>query len=380
MLVRLFLACALVLLAFCPASQASPPINLLKPPPGFKVSVYTPDVPGARAMALGEKGTLFVGSITFNQVYAVTDTDGDGSGDRVRIIARDLNHPNGVAFKDGALYVGEIHRVIRFDDIESRLDNPPAPVVVNDSFPKEEWHGYKYIRFSPDGWLYVPVGAPCNVCEKADERFATLMRMRPDGKNLEIFARGIRNTVGFDWDPVKGEIWFTDNGRDHLGDNLPPDELNHASRAGLHFGFPYRYGKDIPDPEFGYKKPRAARFEPCAMPLGAHVAALGIRFYRGEMFPSIYRERAFICEHGSWNRSTRSGYRVSMVTVKDGKATRYEGFMDGFLKKGENGDEPWGRPVDLCLMPDGSLLVSDDYAGAVYRVRYEGLNGQETHK
>lgn len=379
MLVRLFLACALVLLAFCPASHASPPINLLKPPPGFKVSLYTPDVPGARAMALGEKGTLFVGSITFNQVYAVTDTDGDGIGERVRVIARDLNHPNGVAFKDGSLYVGEIHRVIRFDDIESRLDNPPAPVVVNDSFPKDEWHGYKYIRFSPDGWLYIPVGAPCNVCEKTDERFATLMRMRPDGKNLEIFARGIRNTVGFDWDPEKGEIWFTDNGRDHLGDNLPPDELNHASRAGLHFGFPYRYGKNIPDPEFGYKKPRG-QFEPCAMPLGAHVAALGIRFYRGEMFPSIYRERAFICEHGSWNRSTKSGYRVGMVTVKDGKATRYEGFMDGFLKKGENGDEPWGRPVDLCLMPDGSLLVSDDYAGAVYRVRYEGLNGQETHK
>lgn len=330
-------------------------------------------------MVLGEKGTLFVGSITFNQVYAVTDTDGDGIGDQVRVIARDLNHPNGVAFKDGALYVGEIHRVIRFDDIEGRLDNPPEPVVVNDSFPKDEWHGYKYIRFSPDGWLYIPLGAPCNVCEKSDERFATLMRMRPDGKNLEIFARGIRNTVGFDWDPEKGEIWFTDNGRDHLGDNLPPDELNHAPRAGLHFGFPYRYGKNIPDPEFGYKKPRD-QFEPCAMALGAHVAALGMRFYRGEMFPEIYRERAFICEHGSWNRSTKSGYRVSMVTVKGGKATRYEGFMDGFLKKGENGDEPWGRPVDLCLMPDGSLLVSDDYAGAVYRVRYEGLNGQETHK
>ncbi|MGD9681793.1 MAG: sorbosone dehydrogenase family protein [Candidatus Obscuribacterales bacterium] len=379
MLVRLFLACSLLLLAFCPASDASPPINLLKPPPGFKVSVYTPDVPGARAMVLGEKGTLFVGSITFNQVYAVTDTDGDGIGDQVRVIARDLNHPNGVAFKDGALYVGEIHRVIRFDGIEGRLDNPPVPVVVNESFPKDEWHGYKYIRFSPDGWLYIPLGAPCNVCEKSDERFATLMRMRPDGKNLEIFARGIRNTVGFDWDPEKGEIWFTDNGRDHLGDNLPPDELNHAPRAGLHFGFPYRYGKNIPDPEFGYKKPQD-RFEPCAMPLGAHVAALGIRFYRGEMFPEIYRKRAFICEHGSWNRSTKSGYRVSMVTVKDGKATRYEGFMDGFLKKGENGDEPWGRPVDLCLMPDGSLLVSDDYAGAVYRVSYEGLNGQETHK
>lgn len=325
-------------------------------------------------MVLGSQGTLFVGSIAPNTVYAVTDSNKDGIGDKVRIIASGLNRPNGVAFKDGALYVAEINRVIRFDDIESRLDNPPPFEVVRDTFPKDQWHGYKYIRFSPDGWLYVPVGAPCNACERDDERFATLMRMRIDAGRPEIFARGIRNTVGFDWHPETHELWFTDNGRDYLGDNLPPDELNHAPSRGLHFGFPYRYGKNIADPEFGFKKPDG-HFVACAMPLGAHVAALGMRFYIANIkskkaFPAVYNNRIFICEHGSWNRSKKSGYRISSVTLKDGKADRYEVFMDGFL----NGEEPWGRPVDLCLMDDGSMLVSDDFAGAVYRVSYEGLN------
>ena len=340
-------------------------LETLKLPPGFVVDYYARKVPGARSMALGAKGTLFVGSRGEGKVYAVVDRDGDHRADEVLTIASGLTLPNGVAFRGGSLYVAEVSRVLRFDHIEERLHNPPAPVVVNDSFPKEKHHGWKFIRFGPDGRLYVPVGAPCNVCEEKDPRFASIMRMNPDGSNLEIFARGVRNTVGFDWHPGSGELWFTDNGRDWLGDDQPPDELNRAPRPGLHFGFPYWHGADIPDPTYG-KGHRREEFVPPAAELGAHVASLGMRFYTGTMFPPPYRGRIFIAEHGSWNRSELTGYRVTMVRLEGNRAVAYETFAEGWLA----GGAVWGRPVDLEVLPDGSLLVSDDLAGAIYRISY----------
>ena len=315
-------------------------------------------------MALGAKGTLFVGTREEGKVYALVEK---GSTRRVEVmtIARGLNMPNGVAFRNGALYVAEVNRVLRFDNIEEHLRNPPRPVVVNASFPTRKHHGWKFIRFGPDGLLYVPVGAPCNVCAEKDPRFATVMRMDPDGRNLEIFARGVRNTVGFDWHPVTHELWFTDNGRDWLGDDLPPDELNRAPVKGLHFGFPYWHGRNIPDPEFG-KGHRQEEFVPPEVELPAHVASLGMRFYTGAMFPAGYRDQIFIAEHGSWNRSNPIGYRLTLVRLKDNRAASYEVFAEGWLQNGT----AWGRPVDLQVMPDGSLLVSDDKAGAIYRITY----------
>jgi glucose/arabinose dehydrogenase len=337
----------------------------IKLPPGFTLSVYTASVPGARSMALGAKGTLFVGSRDGGKVYAVIDRNGDNKAGEVITIASGLNSPNGVAFRDGSLYVAEISRVLRYDNIEERLKNPPRPVTINDSFPDKSHHGWKFIRFGPDGKLYVPVGAPCNVCDEKDPRFASIMRMEPDGSHLEIFARGVRNTVGFDWHPRTGELWFTDNGRDWLGDDLPPDELNRAPRAGLHFGFPYWHGRDLPDPEFGKKRSRE-EFVPPEMELGPHVASLGMRFYTGAMFPESYREQIFIAEHGSWNRSEPVGYRITLVRLKENRAVSYETFAEGWLQNGK----AWGRPVDLQIMPDGSMLVSDDKGGAIYRISY----------
>lgn len=335
-------------------------INL---PPGFAIEVYAPNVPGARSMALGAKGTLFVGTRGEGKVYALVD-----KGNRrieVLPIASGLNQPNGVAFRDGALYVAEVSRVLRFDNIEARLTNPPRPVVVNGSFPTETPHGWKFIRFGPDGRLYVPVGAPCNVCKSKDPRFATIMRMDPDGSKLEIFARGVRNTVGFDWHPLTSELWFTDNGRDWMGDDLPPDELNRAPVKGLHFGFPCWHGRNIADPEFG-RGMKKGEFVPPEIELPAHVASLGMRFYTGNMFPAEYRNQIFIAEHGSWNRREPIGYRITLVRLKGHRAVSYQVFADGWLQSGN----AWGRPVDLQVMPDGSLLVSDDKAGAIYRISY----------
>lgn len=344
------------------------PLEKLKLPNGFKVEVYTDKVWGARSMTLSDKGTLFVGTIIPNVVYALPDKNHDGKPDSVITLIKDLNHPNGVAFKDGSLYVSEIGRLLRYDNIEANLNKAPKPVVLNKNFPKDEWHGYRYIAFGPDGMLYVPIGAPCNTCLKPeDPRYATLTRLKPDGTKQEVFARGIRNTVGFDWHPKTHELWFTDNGRDHLGDNLPPDELNCAPKAGMDFGFPYRYGKNVSDPEFGSKAPAKSVFTACAMPLGPHVAALGMKFYTGNMFPAEYKNKIFICEHGSWNRSKKIGYRISTVTLDNNKAVSYEPFMTGFLQKDEN----WGRPVDVLQLPDGSILVSDDFAGAIYRITYK---------
>jgi len=320
-------------------------------------------------MSLSPSGTLFVGSMGEGKVYAVRDEDGDKKADKVYTIAEGLNMPVGVAFHDGDLYVSALSKIVKLEDIENHLADPPVPVVVYDKFPDKSHHGWKFIAFGPDGKLYVPVGAPCNICEEEDPIFASITRMNPDGSGFEIVQHGIRNTVGFTWHPDTKELWFTDNGRDWMGDDLPACELNHAEKDGLHFGYPYCHQGDLPDPRFGGKR-SCDEFVPPAQKLGAHVAPLGLEFYTGSMFPDEYKKQIFIAEHGSWNRSKKSGYRVSLVRLDGNRAVSYEPFASGWLN--EETDEIWGRPVDVELLPDGSMLVSDDYAGAIYRIYYEG--------
>lgn len=351
--------------ALSPGDSSSLPLHTITLPPGFSISVYADDLPNARSMTLGDSGTLFVGTRSAGNVYAVIDDDNDFRADRIIRIARNLRMPNGVAFRKGDLYVAEVNRVLVFRRIEKHLKEDSPYEVISDRFPEDEHHGWKFIRFGPGGKLYVPVGAPCNVCKVDENRYAVIMRMNADGSALEPYARGVRNTVGFDWHPLTGVLWFTDNGRDWMGDDMPPDELNSAPAKGLHFGFPYCHGGDIPDPEFGTGK-SCEEFTSPRMKLGAHVAALGMRFYRGAMFPGEYQGRIFIAEHGSWNRSTPVGYRITMVTVKENTAVGYSVFAEGWLK----GEKAWGRPVDVLVMPDGSLLVSDDRAGVIYRIDY----------
>jgi glucose/arabinose dehydrogenase len=346
------------------AQDSNLPLAQIKLPPGFSIQVYATGLDNARQMALSPSGVLFVGSRSAGKVYAVVDGNKDNRADRVVTIASGLNMPSGVTFREGALYVAEVHRVIRFDGIESKLDNPPAPVVVNETLPTERHHGWKFIAFGPDGLLYVPIGAPCNICEPKDP-YASIARMKPDGSGFEVFARGVRNSVGFDWQPASGALWFTDNGRDMLGDEVPSDELNRAPKAGLHFGYPYCHAGSIKDPQFGDARP-CSEFTPPAQKLGPHVASIGMRFYTGTTFPQEYRNQIFIAEHGSWNRSTPIGYRVSVVKVKGEQAVGYETFAEGWLQ----GSRPWGRPADVLVMPDGALLVSDDQADVIYRIAY----------
>jgi glucose/arabinose dehydrogenase len=338
------------------------PIDTLKLPPGFSVELWATGLANARSITVGAKGTVFVGTRLVGRVYAVVD-----HGDRreVKTIATGLHRPNGVAFRDGALYVAEVSRVLRFDNVEDRLDSPPAPVVIYNDLPKDEPHGWKFIAFGPDGWLYIPVGAPCNICEPPSTH-AQIRRIRADGSGAEVYARGVRNTVGFDWNPATRELWFTDNGRDWLGNDLPGDELNRATALGQHFGYPFCHQGDTPDPEFG-KLGSCANAVPPVVKLGAHVAALGMRFYTGRMFPPEYRSRIIIAEHGSWNRTTKSGYRLVSVDPS-ARQPIPEVFGQGWLQ----GESFWGRPVDVQVMPDGSLLVSDDVAGALYRITYKG--------
>ena len=334
-------------------------------PPGFQIEVYASGVTGARSLALGDSGVVFVGSRDAGRVYALIDEAGSGRNVSVVIVASGLDTPNGVAFRNGALYVAENSRILRYDNIMANLRESPAAVVVTDALPRERHHGWKYIGFGPDGKLYVPIGAPYNIGVSSDERFATIMQMNPDGSNLQVFAAGVRNSVGFDWDPASGELWFTDNGRDWLGNDLPPDELNHAPQPGLNFGYPYYYGDNVPDPEFK-EHPDSSNLVVPARKLGAHVAALGMKFYTGKMFPAEYRNQIFIAEHGSWNRTAPVGYRISLVKLQEGRAVSYEEFATGWLQN----IEAWGRPVDVLVMPDGALLVSDDRANQVYRISY----------
>jgi glucose/arabinose dehydrogenase len=355
---------AILLGVLLPLVGAAQPVERIKLPPGFEISVFASNVADARSMALGEKGTLFVGTRREGVVYAITH-DGKRAS-RVATVAKGLESPNGVAVRDGALYVAEVGKVWRYDAIESSLEKPPKPTLVYGKYPTDRHHGWKFIRFGPDGWLYVPVGAPCNICER-EAPYASITRLKPDGSAMEVYARGIRNSVGFDWNPATNELWFTDNGRDMLGDDVPPDEINVAPKANMHFGYPYCHGGDIGDPEFGKHRP-CSEFTPPARRLGAHVASLGMRFYTGGMFPAEYRNRIFVAEHGSWNRSKKSGYRVMVATVDGSRVTDYAVFAEGFLDA--SSDKAWGRPVDVLVMPDGALLVSDDEANAIYRISY----------
>lgn len=342
------------------------PLDKLKLPPGFSIEVLA-RVPNARQMAFAETPSgrvLFVGSLNEGKVFGLP-LDRDYKAGPVRVLAQGLQSPVGVAYRDGSLYVSAVSRILRLDDIAARLDKPPAPVPAITNLPTETHHGWKFIAFGPDGLLYVPVGAPCNVCERDPALYAAILRMKPDGSQRETFARGVRNTVGFDWQPGTNELWFTENGRDALGDDVPPDELNRAQRAGQHFGFPYCHAGTVKDPEFGSKH-ACSEFVAPAQPLGAHVASLGMRFYKGSQFPAEYAGRVFIAEHGSWNRSKKSGYRVTTVKVEGGRAVAYEPFVTGWLQ----GESNWGRPSDVLVLPDGTLLIADDHAGAIYRVRY----------
>jgi glucose/arabinose dehydrogenase len=345
-------------------AHAALPVDEIKLPPGFSIAVLSDNVPSARAMALSPKGVLYAGSLD-GHVYALELKDGRVAAKHV--IASGLDEPAGVTFRNGALYVSAISRILRFDDIDNHLEAPPKPVVVTDKLPSDRAHGWKFIAFGPDGKLYVPTGAPCNICNPDRKRYALIARMNPDGSDYEVFANGVRNTVGFDWNPQTKELWFTDNGRDMLGDDIPDDKLNHAPKAGMDFGFPYCHGGDVADPEFGAGHP-CSGFTPPVVKLGAHVASLGMRFYTGTMFPADYKNNIFIAEHGSWNRSTKVGYRVVRIVVgANSDKPRMEPFAQGWLRA--NGGV-WGRPADVLPMPDGSLLVSDDYAGAIYRITY----------
>jgi glucose/arabinose dehydrogenase len=345
-------------------------------PAGFQVTVFADSVQNAREMALGPQGTVFVGSMIAGKVYAVIDRNRDYKADRVVVIASGLNQPNGVAMRNGALYVATTSKLLRFDDIERHLDSPPAPVVVRDSLPNPNaGHTWKFIAFGPDSLLYMSVGAPCNVC-LTPPMVSTIVRMKPDGSGLEVFAAGVRNSVGFDWHPKTREMWFTDNGRDLLGDDVPSDELNVAWKAGMHFGFPFCHQGDVADPEFGAQR-ACSTTEPPVQKLGAHVAALGFTFYTGDMFPASYKNAAIIAEHGSWNRSVPSGYRVMVAKTDGRRVTSYEPFLDGFMPgigsaPGGRGATraALGRPVDVLQMPDGSVLISDDTGNRILRVSY----------
>jgi glucose/arabinose dehydrogenase len=349
-----------VLIQSCAADDDT--LKHISLPPGFSIEVFA-DVPNARSLASGDAGTIFVSNRRGKSIYAIVTSD---NGRReVLEIASGLSTPNGVAFHDGDLYVAQIDRVLRYKDIESNLQDAPAAEVLDIDLPSESHHGWRYIGFGPDDKLYISIGSPCNICER--DGYGRIVRMNPDGSDRETVATGVRNSVGFTWHPETKELWFTDNGRDMLGDDLPADELNRAPVAGLNFGFPYCHAGEILDPEFGAGK-SCADFTPPARKLGPHVASLGVKFYTGREFPAEYQGQIFIAEHGSWNRSEKIGYRVSLVRLNEGKAVSYEVFAEGWLQ----GQEVTGRPVDLLVLDDGSMLLSDDNAGKVYQIRYLG--------
>ncbi|RAI59480.1 sorbosone dehydrogenase family protein [Roseicella frigidaeris] len=335
------------------------PVGKLTLPAGFKAEVYAHGMTGARMMALGSGGTLFIGTRTIGRVYAVKDG-------KVHTIASGLPQPNGVAFKDGALYVIAINRVLRFDGIEGKLDNPGTPTDLTAAFdlPKDEHHGWKFASFGPDGKLYLQVGAPCNICKVDEDTHAVLLRFNPDGSGREVVARGVRNSVGQAFHPTTGQLWFTNNGRDWAGEDQPQDTLAVVQRIGEHFGFPWCHMGSMPDPEITGRA--CSEFAQPALLLGPHVAALGLRFYTGGMFPAEYRNSLFIARHGSWNRTERSGYDVVNVTFDAQGKPQMRPFLGGLLQ----GNSFLGRPTDVQMLPDGSLLVSDEQAGAIYRITY----------
>lgn len=378
-IIPLFLLLSILLFASCdssapgdekedydsiPADSLASRIHL---PDGFSIGVFA-EVNNARSLALSPSGTVYVGNRGGDKVYALRDTDGDYRADETYVIDSGMNMPNGVAFHDGDLYVAEQTRISVYRQVENDLQNPPAAEVVYDGYPSQSTHGWKYIAFGPDGKLYIPVGAPCNICEPDKEIYASITRMNPDGSGLEIVEKGIRNTVGFDWQPGTNTLWFTDNGRDMLGDSIPPCELNYAPEDGMNFGYPYCHGGYIKDPEFGDKRPCSDFTDP-AYKFSAHTAPLGMKFYTGEMFPEEYKGDIIVAQHGSWNRSKKIGYRLMRVSVDNDQVLGATVFADGWLDDASQATS--GRPVDVLQLPDGSLLVSDDQAGRIYRISYK---------
>jgi len=367
MRMKQLLATAALIFFILPACNSENlPLELIELPPGFSIELYADNLPDARSLALGANETVFVSTRNQGRIYALRK-DGDKTP-KSYLIAKDLNTPNGIAFHQGDLYVATREQILRYPDIERHLRKPPQPEVIADGFPSDAAHGWRYLAIGPDDKLYVSIGAPCNICDR--QGYANIIRLNLDGSKREVFAHGVRNSIGFDWQPQTGEFWFTDNGRDMLGDDLPPDELNHAPKSGMHFGYPYCHGRDIQDPEYGAGHD-CSQYTPPAQELGPHVAALGMRFYTGNQFPDSYKDSILIAEHGSWNRSEKIGYRITRVLLNErNEAIDYQPFASGWLQ----GDKAWGRPVDLLVMPDGSLLVSDDAAGVIYQIRYREKN------
>lgn len=343
-------------------NESDPTLNHLKIPLGFKITYFADDVPGARSMTLGNNGIIYVGTRGQGVVYALPDINQDGRADERHVVASRLNNPNGVAYHNGDLYVTEINRIIKFTSIDNSYNSSPSYSIVYDKLPDRTHHGWRYTRIGPDGRLYLGIGAPCNVCQVGDP-FATIVSLNLDGTDSQIVARGIRNTVGFDWNPQDNSLWFTDNGRDNLGDHQPADELNRVGDT-TNFGFPHCHAGSILDPDFG-RGQDCNQFTRPVLELGPHVAALGMNFYRGSQFPSEYQNRIFIAEHGSWNSTVPVGYRIMTATVEGDKAKDYREFLTGFIDDKGNAI---GRPVDFLELPDGSLLISDDKRGAIYRV------------
>ena len=345
-----------------PKAAADIPVDKIKVPAGFKVELWASGLSNARVMTWGDKGTLFVSSRVAGNVYAVVDSGGTRE---VKTIAKGLQLPNGVAFKDGALYIAEVSKISKMEGIEDRLDNPPDMKTVYDILPRDLPHGWKYIAFGPDGKLYFNIGAPCNICIPPDTH-ANISRVNSDGTGFEYVAFGVRNSVGFDWHPTTKHLYASVHGRDWLGDNLPNDTLIQITKKGQHFGYPYCHQGDLPDPEFG-KGRKCSEFTKPFLKTGPHVAGNGVQFYTGGMFPAEYKNRVFLAQRGSWNRTEMTGFRVMMLTVSAGKPPKYEVFAEGW----KQGTSIWGRPVYTQMMKDGSLLISDDYAGAIYRVTYQ---------
>lgn len=341
-------------------------------PDGFFIDYYARNVDGARSLTVSANGIVYVGTKGEGTVYAVLPNETFTESQEIITVAQDLNSPNGVAWHDGNLYVAENDRIIVFEDIDANFSKNPEYRVIRDDLPQQSNHGWKYLSVGPDKKLYVPIGAPCNVCESTNQLHASLTRMDLNGDNWEVIASGIRNTVGFDWHPVTRELWFTDNGRDWLGDDAPGDELNRVVAPGGHYGFPYCHNADILDPEFGSGR-RCADYIVPEQILGPHVAALGMHFYTGGQFPAEYINTIFIAEHGSWNRSDPIGYRITSVSFDQAGSPRYTEFADGWLHDGKVS----GRPVDVLQLQDGSLLVSDDLAGTIYRIGYSATIDEE---
>lgn len=342
------------------------PIDKLKLPKGFKVEVWATGFPGGRAMAAGDKGKIYLGTRGFGRVYEVTD---HGDKRTSRVVVDKLTQPAGVAFANGSLYVMAINKVLRFDGIEDKPDVQPVDLTDKFALPPEQHHNWKYIAFGPDKKLYVPFGAPCNICEPPKE-YAQIRRYNADGSGMEVLATGVRNSLGFDWHPKTGEMWFVDQGRDWMGDDGPQEELNRMAKPGLFYGYPYCHANGVPDADIKKDKPCDGVTKPVTV-LGPHASVLGTKFYTGSMFPKEYVNTLFIARKGSWNRSKKFGYDVVNVQVSaDGKGAKVTPFMTGFMNPAD--DSFWGRPAYIHQMKDGSLLVSDEQLGAIYRISYEG--------